>query len=56
MAVHNFEDLRKHHKHEIAVMVYGDDEEESNVAIECFDCNEVLLDFDKDEKADEPEA
>lgn len=42
MGVTNFEELLIHRGHEIHVVLYGD----SNVAIECEDCNEVLLDFD----------
>lgn len=43
MSVHNYKSLRAHAGHKIVCVVYGD---EDNVAIECEDCNEVLLDFD----------
>lgn len=43
MSVANFKDLKAHVGHSISVVLYGD----SNVTIECEDCNEILLDFDK---------
>jgi hypothetical protein len=51
MGFHSFEDLKRHVGHEIVLVVYrkksnpGDIE---NVALECQDCNEVLLEFDKE--------
>jgi len=43
-----YEDLKKHIGHNIVVVGYGTPAEPSiNVAIECEDCNEVLIDFDK---------
>ena len=44
MSVNNYEDLLKHKGHKIEVVTYGNE----NVAIECEDCNEVLLDFDNE--------
>lgn len=45
MSVINYKELKAHKGHHIVVVTYG--EEEENVAIECEDCYEVLLDFDK---------
>ena len=47
MGAHNFRDLKAHAGHNIVCVIYGNDH---NVAIECEDCNEVLLDYDKDEE------
>lgn len=44
MSVQNYNDLEMHYGHEINVAIYGDD---VNVALECNDCDEVLLSFDK---------
>jgi hypothetical protein len=44
MAVHDYDDLRIHVGHAIQCVTYGADAE--NVALECTDCNEVLLDYD----------
>lgn len=52
MAANNFNDLIAHAGHAIAIMQYGDGEETLNVAIECLDCNEVLLDYDIEEQED----
>lgn len=42
-------DLRKHVGHPIILVGYGRDEDEdfANVAIECVDCGEVILDFEQ---------
>ena len=45
MSVYDFESLRGHVGHKIACVMYG----EQNVAIECEDCHEVLIDYDKEE-------
>jgi len=45
MSVGSFNELRKHIGHNVVVVGYGKDEL-VNVAIECEDCGEVLLDFD----------
>ncbi len=50
MAVNSFKELRSHVGHQVEVVVYGID---ANVAIECFDCNEVLVDFDNEEEEEE---
>ena len=45
MSVTNYEELKGHIGHDIVCTYYGDYD---NVAIECNDCNEVLLSYDKD--------
>lgn len=49
--VGGFEDLMEHNNHTITVVTYGrPDNLQSkivNVALECLDCNEVLLDFNR---------
>ena len=42
-------DLKKHLGHKIVIVGYGGDEDGdwANIAIECEDCNEVLVDFDQ---------
>lgn len=47
MGVSNFQDLKNHAGHNVVVVIYGDDH---NAAIECEDCNEVLLDYDNVEE------
>lgn len=49
MSAFNFEELKRHIGHKIECVVYGGNQ---NVALECMDCNEVLLDYDKDEEED----
>jgi hypothetical protein len=47
----NYEDLKRHIGHDIHCVGYGVGHEfkddPPNVAVECWTCNEVLLDFDK---------
>jgi phage FluMu protein Com len=45
MGAWGYEELRRHVGHKIVCVMYG----EENVAIECEDCGEVLIDFDKDD-------
>ena len=46
MSVSTYEELRAHVGHKIVCVRYGRDREEPyNVALECEDCHEVLLDF-----------
>lgn len=52
MAAVDFDDLVRHHGHEIQCVLYGDSPEKNpqpddNIALECVDCYEVLLDFDR---------
>lgn len=62
MGVRSFLDLMRHHGHKIACVMYGKmegpegstparvrAEGAENVALECEDCHEVLLDFNRDE-------
>lgn len=44
MGVHQFNDLVRHVGHNIECVTYGEFSDE-NVALECMDCNEVLVDF-----------
>lgn len=46
--VHSFTDLLPHIGHKIAVVGYSNNFIYQNVAIECEDCFQVLLDFDKE--------
>lgn len=49
MSVHSFEELISHETHEVNVVSYGPPGGEAvNVAIECEDCDTVLLDFDRE--------
>lgn len=41
-----FKDLRHHLGHDVRVVTYGPRRNPDNVAIECYDCSEILLDFD----------
>lgn len=50
MSVTNYDDLVVHKGHKIQVVTYGHDDDPHNVAIECLDCCEVLLDIEKKEK------
>ena len=49
MAAHSFHDLARHYGHTIEVVIYGSSDPESalNVAVECQDCNEIIMDFDR---------
>jgi hypothetical protein len=58
MGVSNFQDIMNHVGHSISVVTYGRDKygevddfsvDILNAAIECLDCNEVLVDFDKED-------
>lgn len=50
MGVWDFGSLRPHAYHKVVCVVYGVlNKDEKNVAIECHDCHEVLLDFDRGE-------
>ena len=42
MTVTSYNELKNHAGHAVEIVVYGD---EAGVALECLDCNEVLLDF-----------
>ena len=47
MSVNSYSDLVAHVGHKIVVVTYADN---TNVAIECESCSEVLLDYDDDKK------
>jgi len=54
MGCSSYKDLKRHIGHKIVVACYGTNEERiegnpQNVAIECETCNEVLMDFDREE-------
>jgi hypothetical protein len=44
MGAHSTDDLFRHIGHDIECVTYGGKE---NIAVECTDCNEILLDFDQ---------
>ena len=51
MSVQTYKDLYMHRGHEIEVVSYTNYADKSiphNIAIECIDCSEVLLDFDRE--------
>ena len=47
MSAQCYIDLIRHHGHNIEIATYGPKDEPLNVAVECTDCNEVLMDFDR---------
>jgi hypothetical protein len=47
MGAWDFESLKNHVGHKIICVGYGDSKDYENVAIECVDCDEVLMDYDK---------
>ena len=48
MSVYDYKSLLEHVGHKIVIVTYGRSINDSvNVAIECEDCNEVLLDYNK---------
>lgn len=50
MSAHNYNELIRHVNHRLECIVYGNEDNEDNednVVIECIDCCEVLLDFNK---------
>jgi len=49
MAVYKYDDLIAHKGHKIVCVTYGEEKNPVNVAIECETCNEVIMDFDKEE-------
>jgi hypothetical protein len=49
MSAYNFDSLLEHQGHEIVINTYENEQQEViNVAIECLDCNTVLLDYDRE--------
>ena len=55
MSVSNFEELKHHIGHNIVCVGYGHPADPANVAVECEDCNEVLLDYNHPDYDDEEE-
>ena len=51
MSAINYEELKRHIGHTIVCVGYGKAPE--NVAVECEDCSEVLLDFTREDGEDE---
>jgi formylmethanofuran dehydrogenase subunit E len=49
MSATDYADLSRHIGHQVEVVAYAD----INVAIECEECNEVLMDFDREEDKSE---
>jgi len=50
VSVQSFEELEYHVGHEVEVVTYGGPDSLRrvlNIAIECIECSEVLLDFDR---------
>ena len=47
MGAHSYDDLKRHLYHKIVCSCYGDPGNPENVAVECEDCFEVLMDFDR---------
>jgi len=45
MSAQNYNDLAEHFGHDLTIALY---DESDNVAVECIDCYEVLLDFDRE--------
>ena len=52
MSATDYNDLSRHIGHKVEVVTYAD----TNVAIECEECSEVLLDFDREVACDRPEC
>ena len=48
MRADTFRELNLHFAHDIEIVRYGRGEEVFNVAVECRECNEVLMDYDKE--------
>lgn len=46
MSAYSYKELKEHVGHNIVCVQYGNGD---NVAIECETCNEVLIDYDKEE-------
>lgn len=50
MSVKNFEELRDHVGHDVEIVIYKSDTVDHNVAIECNDCNEIIMSFENKHK------
>lgn len=49
MSANSYDDLARHVGHEVEVVFYGTEDEADNVSCECLTCNEVIVDFDREE-------
>jgi len=49
MSADSYKELKRHIGHRIVCVWYGNKENPENVAVECEDCCEVLMDYDKEE-------
>ena len=47
MSIDSYRDLSHHIDHKVVVAWYGDENSPDNIALECEDCCEVLMSFDK---------
>ena len=53
MSSTSFKELYQHYGHEIVCARYTDSEGDvANVALECVDCNEVLMDYDNEKEGE----
>ena len=52
MGVRTYSELVEHTGHNVECAWYGDKSNPHNVAVECMDCYEVLLDYDNPDKVD----
>jgi hypothetical protein len=51
MSASNFDELYRHYGHQVVVAHYTDEEGKViGVAVECEECYEVLMDYDKEGK------
>ena len=50
MSISNFDDLMVHFGHEVVIAKYGNANEVFSVGIECLDCCEVLVSYEKYEE------
>ena len=47
-----FDKLKEHLGHKITVVWYGEKSDPVNISVECEDCNEVLVDYDREGNED----
>jgi hypothetical protein len=48
MSANNFNELNNHYGHALEVVRYEYEGEIVNASLECVECNEVLLDYEKE--------
>lgn len=53
MAVNSFNDLQAHYGHKVEIVNYRNESIVHNVAVECVECFEVIVDFDADFSSDQ---